>query len=203
MPKRYLRRQLTLHNSHYAPTHLHLLANENAQKKEYEPKLTRYNPEKDRAKLVEWKDPALEEERVWIVEREQGEMPVEEGSNQDKGKGKAKAVDGSADEEPELEDGEGIECQCCFCEYPFVCILISFATALVYLLRSSTDRPKWFNARKPIFSALPAFPNTPLPNSVLTALLSFACILLSVNNPFLNLSCEECWITSLCICTTE
>jgi len=72
----------------------------------------------------------LEEERAWIVEREEGGKGIEEADNQDEGKGKAKAVVG-AEEEPELEDGEGIECQCCFCEYPFVRFFISLSTALL------------------------------------------------------------------------
>lgn len=116
-----------LHNSHYAPTHLDLSANEKAQRREYEPKLTKYNPEKDRAKLAGLEDPVLEEERAWIVEMEEEENSVQEGGNLDKGKGKAKAVDGGDGEEPELEDGEGIECQCCFCDYPFVCPFLFFS----------------------------------------------------------------------------
>jgi hypothetical protein len=86
----------------------------------------KYNPEKDRANLAVWRDPVLEEERAWIVEREEGGNGIEGADNQDKGKGKAKTVDG-AEEEPELEDGEGIECQCCFCEYPFVCFFHLFS----------------------------------------------------------------------------
>jgi hypothetical protein len=69
------------HNSHYAPTHLDLLANEKAQIKEYERKVTRYNPEKDRAKLAEWKDQVLEEERAWIVEQEHEERQAKRVAN--------------------------------------------------------------------------------------------------------------------------
>lgn len=109
--------------------------------------MTRYNPEKDRAKLAAWKDPVLEEERAWIIE---GEQEIEEGAKQDKGKGKSKAPDGGAEEEPEMEDGEGIECQCCFCDYPFVCTsFLSYRAPIIVPL----PRLKWSNARKPISSA--------------------------------------------------
>ena len=120
--------------------------------------MTRYNPEKDRAKMAAYKDAVLEEERMWIVEREQ---EGDEGKILDKGKGKANAVGGEAEEE---QDGEGIECQCCFCEYPFVCAFIHLATKFLYLFRHLFDRQKWFNAQKPIFSVRLAYPNTPLPN---------------------------------------
>jgi TRIAD3 protein (E3 ubiquitin-protein ligase RNF216) len=110
--KRFIRNELLQHNSHYAPTHLALLASQKGEGKPNEPKVTKYNFERDRKKLEMWNDEVLEEERRWVVERAR---ELEEGA--DKGKGKEKAP---VEEEPELEEGEGIECQCCFSEYAFV-----------------------------------------------------------------------------------
>ena len=199
IPKRYLVRKFLLHNYHYAPTHLALSAEEKAERKEYERKVTRYNPGKDRGKLAAWRDPVLEEERAWIIERDKGEIPDGASDKQDKGKGKAKVVGGGGggDEEPELEDSEGIECQCCFSEYSFVCI---FSAPIP---RSSLDRTKWSNARKPIFFAQLVYLSMPPLSSVLTALPSSACILPSVNDLFLNLSYEEYWMVNLWIYTNE
>ena len=94
--------------------------------------MTRYNPAKDRGKLATWGDPVLEEERAWILEREEEEKQVGEGEKQEKGK--AKAIDD--DDEPEMEDGKGIECQCCFSEYPFVRFFSSRIPTLISVITS-------------------------------------------------------------------
>jgi TRIAD3 protein (E3 ubiquitin-protein ligase RNF216) len=113
IPKPYLRRQLALHYTLYAPTYLFLSAQEKRLQKEdnqepwpYSRKVKPYTASNGKGKAVLGEDPEFEAERAWILEqREEGKVQEEK--------------------EEEYEDnGDGIECGCCFSTYPFVSLSV-------------------------------------------------------------------------------
>lgn len=119
IPKPYLRRQLQINKSLYAPTHLSVLAAEKTfdekiqHKRPYAIKSSRVIPRKPQG------DAAFEEEKAWL------DAELTGGGN-----GSAEEVDetiNNVNEDAVMndagnaeDDGGGIECQCCFAEYPFV-----------------------------------------------------------------------------------
>lgn len=112
IPKPYLRRQLALHNTLYAPTYLFLSAQEKRLQKQdnqdiwpYSRKVTPFKAAKGKGKAVLTEDPQFEAERAWILEQS-----VE---------GKGGKVQEEGEEEEYEDNGDGIECGCCFSTYPF------------------------------------------------------------------------------------
>lgn len=116
IPKPYLRRQLQIHRSLYAPTHLSISAVEKGFQEKNQ-KDRPYNIKSTRASLREPQgDAAFEEEKTWLDAELAGQnAPGEDTATNDVDED---VVVGDADDGE--DDGAGIECQCCFADYPFV-----------------------------------------------------------------------------------
>ena len=142
IPKPYLRRQLALHSTLYAPTYLFLSAQEKRLQKEgnqepwpYSRKVAPYKAAKGKGKAVLGDDPEFEAERAWILEQ------LAEGEG------------GKVQEEEYEDNGDGIECGCCFSTYPFVSLS---APSSLSSNSPHARRKKWSNALKPTSSVYPA-----------------------------------------------
>ncbi|KAG5641929.1 hypothetical protein DXG03_003955 [Asterophora parasitica] len=114
IPKPHLRLLLSRRNGLYAPTHISILAQEEAfqrQRDAGEPVVLPYNrrvtPYRPKGKGASKVDDELEAERKWLAEHLAGKGATANGD-----------ASGSNDADDEgCEDG--IECGCCFSEYPF------------------------------------------------------------------------------------